>query len=202
MGRTNTSNAAMRLGTHQQQNPSQSHLQSHPEYHQSHLPPAQSQHPQRLSHQHTLLTPQLQQLQTEHSQHQQQIQNQLGQSRSANQPNQQQPIMPVATPSSILNLGRLGAGSGGRLGSALSTSTSMVANAASNGDAPGMVTRAKKPTKASKDGGSSNGTAASRKRSMTTSMVGLGTGVGPSPGLKPLRPGKWFGGDVVIYVRK
>lgn len=188
--RTNAGNATMGLATHQQHRP-QSHLQHHPEYQQAqpHLSPVQTQHTRQLSHQHSLQTPQMHELQTEQSQHH--LQSQLGQNIPANQPNQQQPAMPVATPSSILNLGRLGAGFGGRLGSASSASTTM--GAALNSDGTGMATRAKKGPKTKDTGGPSNGGGPSRRRSLTTSIVGQATGVGLSPALKPLRPGKCFG---------
>jgi len=169
------------LATHQQ-HPSQSHLRNHPEYQQAqpHLSPGQTQ---QLP-QHSLHTPQIHELQTEQSQHH------LGQIIPANQPNQQQSVMPVATPSSILNLGKLGAGFGGRLGSASSASTSM--GAALSSDGTGMTTRMKKGPKASKDTGSSIGGGAPRRRSMTTSVVGQATG-GLIPALKPLKPGMCFG---------
>lgn len=163
------------VATSHQQHLSQSHLRPQSEFQQtrSHLSSAEAQHSRHMH------------LQTEQNQHQ--LQSQLGQSNPANQSNQQQSIMPVATPSSILNLGRLGSGSGGRLGSALSSSTST--GTASSSGGTGMVTRARKATKASKEAGSSGG-AASGRRSLTASMAGTGMGAGISPGLKPLRPGK------------
>jgi hypothetical protein len=199
---TGRANTAMGLPTHQQ-NQSQSHLQLHSEYQQGQpqLSAAQAQYNQQnsrsASHQHSLHAQHVHQVQAEQSHHQ----NQHIQPNQASQPNQQQPIMPVATPSSILNLGRLG-GPGGRLGSALSASTSTGANAATAA-VTGMVTRAKKATKATKDaGGSSSGGTASRRKSitMTTLVAGSGTGIGVSPGLKPLRPGKLSGNMIAVIL--
>ena len=166
-GRTSAGNPAMRSATHLQ-NQSELHTQPHSEYQsaqtQQHSQPSYSFHTQQAHH-----------LQTQQSQHQ------AGQPNPASHSNQQQPIMPVATPSSILNLGKLGSVSGGRLGSA---STAPI-TASSSVSGTGTTTRAKKTTKSTKEGG-----AASRRRSMTSSLMASGTAVGVSPGLKPLRPGK------------
>lgn len=96
---------------------------------------------------------------------------------------QQQSMMPVATPRSMLNLGRLG---GGRLGSSSGSGL-----ATPGGE--GVTTRAQKNSRSfsglSRDV-SDIATAAAPGKSATGSKSRRSNLV--SPGLKPLRPGKFF----------
>ncbi len=88
---------------------------------------------------------------------------------------QQQPTMPVATPRSVLNLGKLGSG---RLGSASSSGEAIPEPPSGSG----VMTRAQKNSRnasnAAKDAKGVSGAKLTKKSSVA------------SPGLKPIRPGE------------
>jgi len=96
----------------------------------------------------------------------------------------QQHTMPVATPASMLNLGRVG---GGRLGSASGSGLATPGTALGTG----VTTRAQKNSK-SFSGSINNGATATAPGKSATGTKSRRSNI-VSPGLKPLRPGKLSG---------